>query len=159
MINSTTINGATTSEINVCFASLQVRLFMSILPRRLRLRPSHIFITVFCLFAKRRFHTYSKTQTHALCAMSGASDYAVKPNQFPVFGLMDAIIFMDLKQVSVPPPPPPTPSQTHTWTHLSKHGPFPLSEDMDRYNTLKHVLIFSTLLKWKCSWFGFNYYI
>ena len=37
--------------------------------------------------------------------MSGATDYAVKPNQFPVFGLMDAIIYMDLKQVSVPPSP------------------------------------------------------
>ncbi|KAF0038042.1 hypothetical protein F2P81_010916 [Scophthalmus maximus] len=33
--------------------------------------------------------------------MSGASDYAVKPNQLPVFGLMDAIIFMDLKQMGL----------------------------------------------------------
>lgn len=32
--------------------------------------------------------------------MSGASDYAVKPNQFPVFCLMDAII-TSLKQVNV----------------------------------------------------------
>lgn len=56
-----------------------------------------------CLFAHCRLHT--QTHTYALGATSGASDYAVKPNQFPVFGLMDAIIFTDLKQVSMPPPP------------------------------------------------------
>ncbi|XP_038570683.1 tau-tubulin kinase 1-like [Micropterus salmoides] len=46
-------------------------------------------------------------------ATSGASDYSVKPNQFPVFGLMGAIIFMELKQVLSPTeqstPSPPSP--------------------------------------------------
>lgn len=58
-----------------------------------------------CLLTAGYTHTDTHTQTHtyALGATSGASDYAVKPNQFPVFGLMDAIIFMDLKQVSMPP--------------------------------------------------------
>lgn len=73
-----------------------------------------------------------KTQTHAFCATSGASDYAVRPNKFPVFGLMDAIIFMDLKQVNVPPlPPPPLQPNTHMHT-LNKVWSLNPLEDMDQ---------------------------
>lgn len=69
-------------------------------------------ISVQCLFVNGG-STHSETQTCTIGATSGASDYAVKPNQFPAFGLMDAIIFMDLKPVSVPQ----TPSQ-HRQTHM-----------------------------------------
>lgn len=62
-------------------------------------------------------YTHTDTHTYALGATSGASDYAVKPNQFPVFGLMDAIIFTDLKQVSMPPPPPPPQHNNYSGRH------------------------------------------
>lgn len=48
-------------------------------------------------FAMECLHT---PETHTLSVMSGASDYAVKPNQFPVFCLMTAII-INLKQVNI----------------------------------------------------------
>lgn len=82
--------------------------------------------TIGCLFAKLSFRSHSKTQAHALCATSGASDYAVKPNQFPVFGLMDAIIFMGLKQVSVCPyysPPPHAPTRCSHACVVEEHTP------------------------------------
>lgn len=83
------------------------------------------FYHYLCLSANWRFHTHSKTQMHAIGATSGASDYAVKANQLPVFGLMDAIIFMDLKQVSALHHHHHhlKPSRTHTCTHLGKCGP------------------------------------
>lgn len=62
-----------------------------------------------------RAHTHSESQPHAIGATAGASDYAVKPNQLPVFGLMDAIIiFMDLNQVSLLQSPQ---TNTHSQTH------------------------------------------
>lgn len=67
-------------------------------------------------FVNGTLHTHSERQNRACCTKSGASDYAVKPNQFPVFSLMDVIIVMDLKQVSVPPLPPPPQPDTHMWT-------------------------------------------
>lgn len=66
--------------------------------------------------------THTDTHTYALGATSGASDYAVKPNQFPVFGLMDAIIFTDLKQVSMPPPPSASTQQLLRQTYIYEHN-------------------------------------
>lgn len=48
----------------------------------------------------------------ALGATTGASHYAVRPNQLPVFGLMDAIVPAAPQQVSVALLAPPT--HTHT---------------------------------------------
>lgn len=114
------------------------------------------------LFANWRFHTHSETQTHALCATSGASDYAVRPNQFPVFGLMDAIIFMDLKQVSVPPPPPQPPQPSRTHTHMHTLNKVWFLNPLRRYGSVKDVKIcvmifsFGLKLRCKCAKSGFN---
>lgn len=65
--------------------------------------------------ARAHTHAHSESQPHAIGATAGASDYAVKPNQLPVFGLMDAIIiFMDLNQVSLLQSPQ---TNTHSQTH------------------------------------------
>lgn len=50
----------------------------------------------------------------ALGATTGASHYAVRPNQLPVFGLMDAIVPAAPQQVSVAL----LATYTHTHTHL-----------------------------------------
>lgn len=102
-------------------------------------------VTIFCLFAIWRFHTHSNTQTHALGATAGASDYAVKPNQFPVFGLMDAIIFMDLKQVRVPRPPPPPPPPPQPDTHMHTLNEMWSLTPLRRYGSVNDVKIFVVL--------------
>ncbi len=101
------------------------------------------------MFANWRFHTHSKAQTHAFSAMSGASDYAVTANQFPVFHLMDAIIFMDLKQVRMPPPLPQLDTHVHTLNKVCSLNP------LARYGFVKnvkiYVMIFSIWPKRQCE--------
>lgn len=80
-----------------------------------------------------------KTQTHGLCATSGASDYAVRPNKFPVLGLMDAIIFMDLKQVNVPPITTTSTPTGHTHAHTLQSV---VLEPLRRYGSVKKVKLY-----------------
>lgn len=90
-------------------------------------------------------HTLTQTQTCTFGATSGASDYAVKPNQFPAFGLMDAIIFVDLKLVSVPQTPSQL-KQTHMQTLSKNVLPKPLPEkkwlgkEKSRYQEIQQYL-------------------
>lgn len=51
--------------------------------------------------AGRRWGGAATTGGGALGATTGASHYAVRPNQLPVFGLMDAIVPAAPQQVSV----------------------------------------------------------
>lgn len=103
----------------------------------------YIILLLFCLyiFCVSWLEAPPSETDAALRATAGASDYAVRPNQFPVFGLMDAIIFMDLKQVSVPHPTPAQPD-THMHTLIKASSPTRWTEWSVKDNQI-YVIMFS----------------